>query len=266
MSLSYNNKQGREVRIHESLDELSSGLAEYMAELSEASIKERGAFTVALPCGSLVPFLRKLCDSPYNKTVDWNKWHVFWTDERVVAKNHSDSNYKVAKDGLLSKVPIARGHVHSINDAVAADRAAEEYEFVIRQLVKKRVVSASETNDCPRFDLIILGLGPDGHVASLFPNHSVLDEEEHWVTFITDSPKPPPERITFTLPVINSAANVAVIISGSSRAEAARLVIDETAPDCPELPARMVQPINGELVWFVDTAAASELEFAKFHI
>lgn len=150
--------------------------------------------------------------------------------------------------------------MHSINDSVSAEEAAEDYEFVIRQLVKTRVVSVSEISDCPKFDLILLGLGPDGHVASLFPNHSALNEREEWVTFITDSPKPPPERITFTMPVINSASNVALVVTGDSKAESAHLAIDDVGPDCPLIPARMVQPAMGKLVWFLDKLAASKLE------
>ncbi|GFY98421.1 6-phosphogluconolactonase 1 [Actinidia rufa] len=98
---------------------------------------------------------------------------------------------------IFFQVPIVPNHVHSINDSVSAEQAAKDYEFVIRQLVKTRVISVSETSDCPKFDLVLLGMGPDGHVASLFPNHSVLNEKDEWVTFITDSPKPPPERNHF---------------------------------------------------------------------
>lgn len=165
---------------------------------------------------------------------------------------------------FIFQVPIVHSHVHSINDSVSAEQAAEDYEFVIRQLVKTRVISVSEINDCPKFDLILLGMGPDGHVASIFPNHSVSSEKEQWVTFITDSPKPPPERITFTLPVINSASNVAVVATGAGKAEAARLATEGAGPGYLELPARMVRPVNGELVWFLDFAAASKIEGAKF--
>ncbi|KAK4484042.1 hypothetical protein RD792_011257 [Penstemon davidsonii] len=264
MALSGVEKNGRELRIHENADELSSNLAEYIADLSEASIKERGVFALALSGGSLINLMRKLCEAPYNKTVDWAKWYIFWADERMVSKSHSDSNYKLTKDGLLSKVPIVHSHVISINDSATAEQAAEDYEFVIRQLVRTRVISVSEINDCPKFDLILLGMGPDGHVASLFPNHSVLGEKEQWVTFITNSPKPPPERITFTLPVINSASNVAIVVTGGNKADAVHLAIDDVGPDCEVLPARMVQPGNGKLVWFLDVEAASKLEDAKF--
>ncbi|PIN03250.1 6-phosphogluconolactonase - like protein [Handroanthus impetiginosus] len=212
MSISGVEKDRRELRIHENAAELSSNLAEYIAELSEAAVKERGVFAVALSGGSLITLMGKLCEAPYIKTVDWAKWYIFWADERVVAKNHADSNYKLAKDGLFSK--------------------EEPYP----------------------------GLPV---VASLFPNHFVLNEKDQWVTFITDSPKPPPERITFTFPVINSASNVAVVVTGSSKAEAAHLAIDDIGPDSPQLPARMVQPIKGKLVWFLDAEAASRLDGIK---
>ncbi|XP_052187396.1 probable 6-phosphogluconolactonase 1 [Diospyros lotus] len=264
MALSRAHKERGELRIHESLEELSTDLADYIAELSEVSVKERGVFAIALSGGSLIGLMGKLCEAPYNKTVDWAKWYIFWADERVVAKNHTDSNYKLAKDGLLSKVPIVPSHIHSINDSVSAEQAADDYKFAIRQLVRTRVISVADISDCPKFDLILLGMGPDGHVASLFPNHSALNEKDEWVTFITDSPKPPPERITFTIPVINSASNVAVVVTGSGKAEAVHLAVDDVGSNSLSLPARMIQPTKGKLVWFLDKAAASKLDGAKF--
>lgn len=104
MAHSWVHKDRGESRIYENLNELSTDLADYIAELAEVSVKERGVFAIALSGGSLIGLMGKLCEAPYNKTVDWAKWYIFWADERVVAKNHSDSNYKLAKDGLLSKV------------------------------------------------------------------------------------------------------------------------------------------------------------------
>ncbi|KAL9423573.1 hypothetical protein AB3S75_035624 [Citrus x aurantiifolia] len=181
MAFSGVHRDRGELRIHESVEELSTNLADYIADLSEASVKERGVFAIALSGGSLIGLMGKLCEAPYNKTVDWAKWYIFWADERVVAKNHADSNYKLAKEGLLSKVPIVPSHVHSINDSLSAEEAGDEYEFDIRQLVKARMVCVSDISDCPKFDLILLGMGSDGHVASLFPNHSVLDVKNQWV-------------------------------------------------------------------------------------
>ncbi|WOK92295.1 putative 6-phosphogluconolactonase 1 [Canna indica] len=255
------SKNGSELRIFESTDELATDLGEYIAQLSENFVKERGCFTVALSGGSLISMMGKLCEAPYNKTVDWTKWYVFWADERAVAKNHVDSNYKLAKDAFLSKVSILNSHIFSINDNATVEDAAGEYEFAIRQLVKVRTIGVSERNDCPSFDLILLGMGPDGHVASLFPHHPALELTEEWVTYITDSPKPPPERITFTLPVINSASNVAIVAAGEQKAAAVNLAIAgmNGSTDASSLPARMVQPTDGKLVWFLDSAAASAL-------
>ncbi|KAF5206328.1 6-phosphogluconolactonase [Thalictrum thalictroides] len=264
MALLKHTKDRGDLRIRDNVDDLGIELAEYIAELSEASVKERGVFAIALSGGSLITLMGKLCEAPYKKTVDWAKWYIYWADERVVGKNHVDSNYKLAKDGLLSKMPVIPSHLHSINDSLSAEDAASDYEFDLRQLVKARTVAVSEVSDCPKFDLILLGMGSDGHVASLFPNHMALDEKDEWVTFITDSPEPPPERITFTLPVINSASNVAVVVTGAGKAEALRLAVDDVEPDSPVIPGRMVDPTNGKLVWFVDTAAASKLEGFQF--
>lgn len=141
--------------------------------------------------------------------------------------------------------------------------AATDYEFVIRQLVKVRTIGVSESTDCPKFDLILLDMGSDGHVASLFPNHPALELNGDWVTYITDSPQPPPERITFTLPVINSASNIAILATGDDKVKAVHLAVSDgtEGPDVPaSLPARMVHPTDGKLVWFLDKAAASSLE------
>ncbi|KAL4586749.1 hypothetical protein LXL04_011393 [Taraxacum kok-saghyz] len=260
MSSSRVRENRREVRIHDSSYELSTDLADYIAELYESSIKERGTFAIAISGGSLISLMRELLRPAYTTTIDWSKWCIFWTDERVVPKNHVDSNYKLANDLLLSMLPIIPSHVHTVKGTLSAQEAASKYGYVIRQLVRTRVIKASRSNDCPKFDLILLDMGVDGHVASLFPNHPVLEVKSEWVTFIVDSPEHPPERITFTLSVINSAANVVVVATGEEKAQAVRMAIDDVGPEHPLLPARMVQPSKGKLVWFLDNEAASMLK------
>lgn len=157
------------------------------------------------------------------------------------------------------QVPILIGQVYAINDSLSPEGAAEDYETRIRKLVQNNVISTS-TSKCtcfPKFDLMLLGMGPDGHVASLFPGHPLVKENKKWVTFITDSPKPPPERITFTFPVINSSAYIALVVCGTGEVNAVKKVLgDKSTTDV--LPAQMVSP-EVEMSWFLDKEAASLL-------
>lgn len=147
--------------------------------------------------------------------------------------------------------------MYAINDALSAEGAADDYELCIRHLVKNAIIATSETSGFPKFDLMLLGMGPDGHVASLFPGHPLVQEKEKWVTFIKDSPKPPPERITFTFPVINSSAHVALVLTGANKAHPVHVALGD-GQDSDVLPVQRVLP-EGELVWFLDRAAASKL-------
>ncbi|KAJ1383078.1 NagB/RpiA transferase-like [Sesbania bispinosa] len=238
-------------------EELAVSLAKYVADLSNKFTKERGAFTVCLSGGSLIKYLGKLLEPPYVDSLEWSKWHVFWVDERVVPKTHEDSNYKLALDGLLSKVPIPPGNVYAINDALPAEGAADDYETCLRHLVKSNVIASSSVSGFPKFDLMLLGMGPDGHIASLFPGHPLVQENKKWVTFIKDSPKPPPERITFTFPVINSSAYAALVVTGTGKADAVHSAL-RGSQNSNKLPVAMVSP-EGELKWFLDKGAASKL-------
>ncbi|KAK8476182.1 hypothetical protein V6N13_046788 [Hibiscus sabdariffa] len=250
-------KGNGKVEVFDSEEDLSVSLAKYTADLADKFSKEKGSFTVVLSGGSLIKSLRKLVEPPYVDAVDWSTWHVFWVDERVVPKDHVDSNYKLAFDGFLSKVPVLPGKVYAINDALPAEGAADDYETCLKHLVKSNVLSVSAATGFPKFDLMLLGMGPDGHVASLFPGHPLVKENEKWVTFIKDSPKPPPERITFTFPVINSSANIALVVCGAGKAGPVHAALGSGQNSDP-LPVQMVSP-EGELVWFLDKDAASKL-------
>ncbi|WJX40553.1 6-phosphogluconolactonase 3, chloroplastic [Trifolium repens] len=238
-------------------EELAVSLAKYTADLSNKFTHQRGAFTVCLSGGSLINYLQKLLEPPYVDSIQWAKWHVFWVDERVVPKDHQDSNYKLAFDGFLSKVPIPPGNVYAINDALSAEGAADDYETCVKHLVNSNVIASSSTSGFPKFDLMLLGMGPDGHVASLFPGHPLVQENKKWVTSINDSPKPPPERITFTFPVINSSAYIALVVTGSGKADAVHSALRGSGTS-EKLPAALVSP-EGELKWFLDKGAASKL-------
>ncbi|KAL0304465.1 UNVERIFIED_CONTAM: putative 6-phosphogluconolactonase 4, chloroplastic [Sesamum radiatum] len=250
-------KSRGKVNVFDSEDDLSSSLAKYTADLSNTISQERDSFTVVLSGGSLVKSLRKLVEQPYIDSVDWSKWRVFWVDERVVPKDHPESNYLLAFTELLSKIPIPAGNVYTINDALSAEGAADDYETCLKHLVKSKVIDRSESSGFPKFDLMLLGMGPDGHIASLFPGHPLLKENEKWVSFIKDSPKPPPERISFTLPVINSSANIAFVVMGAGKATAVQRALTDSA-NSDLLPVQLVAP-EGELAWFLDKGAASKL-------
>ncbi|KAJ0968466.1 hypothetical protein J5N97_025383 [Dioscorea zingiberensis] len=243
----------QEVLIFNNEEDVSVSLAKLTSELSEKYTNDKGKFTVVLSGGTLIDSLRKLLEAPYKDSVNWAKWHVFWVDERVVPKNHPDSNYKLAYDGFLSKVPIPSGQVYAINDSLSAEGAADDYEACLKHLVNTGVLELSTTTGFPIFDLMLLGMGPDGHMASLFPGHPLCQEKHRWVTYITNSPKPPPVRITFTFPVINASANIALVITGHGEAGA---VAKALRPDL--MPVEMVS-IGGEFTWFLDKDAASKL-------
>ncbi|PKI79416.1 hypothetical protein CRG98_000163 [Punica granatum] len=245
------------VEVFDSEEELAVSLAKYTSDLSSKFTSERGAFTVVVSGGSLIKSLRKLVEPPYVDSIDWSKWHVFWVDERVVPKDHDDSNYKLAYDGFLSKVPILPGNVYSINDALSAEGAADDYETCLKHLVKSRVITTSDKTGFPKFDLMLLGMGPDGHIASLFPGHPLMNEKEKWITFIKDSPKPPLERITFTFPVINSSAYIALVVAGAGKAPVVQTALRDSQ-NSEKLPVQLVSP-EGELTWFLDRDAASKL-------
>jgi len=184
--------------------------------------------------------------------------HVFYADERVVPLDHEDSNHRLASELLFSKVSIPPKNIHTIDVSLLDDleELSDAYE---KELIRE--FAQRDSARFPVFDLILLGVGPDGHTASLFPGHELLSENDRWVAYIEDSPKPPPRRVTFTYPVINHAARVAFVATGANKVKILQDILDT-----PELglPAARVRPVvPGQLVWFVDDAASAELKLAK---
>jgi len=242
-------KANTQMQIFSTPQHLGNAAAEYVARLSAQAVEARGRFTVALSGGSLIKLLcPPLVADPLLAQINWPAWHVFWADERCVPLDHPDSNYRLAREHLFDYVDIPPAHIHPIDDSLAPAQAADAYQTALQQLFQP------EANQPPRFDLILLGMGDDGHTASLFPGHPLLTESERWVAPIFDSPKPPPERITLTLPVINNARHVAFVTAGSSKAPVLAHVMGP-ATGSSKLPVQMVQPAN--LQWFLDNAAAA---------
>ncbi|EMD41694.1 hypothetical protein CERSUDRAFT_110270 [Gelatoporia subvermispora B] len=238
-----------------SSNELCDSLAEFIIKSQKEAVEKKGKFTVAISGGSLPKQLNALINKP---GVKWDKWHVFYADERVVPLDHEDSNHHLCTTELFSKVPIPHDQIHTIDPSLADDleELSDAYEKeLIREFAQK------DSARFPIFDLILLGVGPDGHTASLFPGHELLSEEDRWVAYITDSPKPPPKRVTLTFPVINHAVRVAFVASGGGKADTLHTILDK-----PEegLPASRVRPVSpGHLYWFVDEPAAVKIEYPR---
>ncbi|KAI9230531.1 MAG: glucosamine-6-phosphate isomerases/6-phosphogluconolactonase-domain-containing protein [Piptocephalis tieghemiana] len=231
-------------------EDVPADLSAYVSRLSREAIERHGLFTVAISGGSLPKQLSR--DLVQDTTVDWSKWHVFFADERCVKLDHADSNYALVKEELLDKVSIPSSQVYPIDDSVvdSPQEVASRYMDCLRGLF-----ASKDSVKVPVFDLILLGMGPDGHTCSLFPDHPILEEDVEWVSYLTDSPKPPPSRITLTFPVLNHAKNVAFVATGAGKQEPLHRIFD--LGDI--LPAGKVQPVTGELVWFLDEEAAKDL-------
>ncbi|CAH1449092.1 unnamed protein product [Lactuca virosa] len=246
------------IQTFETEDQVAIALAVYILHLSAKFIAANGSFSVVLSGGSLIDTLRKLTEPPYVDSIDWSKWSIFFLDERVVPLNHPDSNYKLAYDGFLSKVPIPESNIYPIKERLSPEEAADEYEQRLKDLVSNKKLRTSEITGFAKFDLMLVGMGPEGHVASLFCWHFQRFEKIKWVTFITDSPKPPSNRITFTFPLINSASEIAMVVTGEDAADAVKVALGPHASYGFPLPVQKVSP-EGGFTWFLDKAATSEL-------
>lgn len=236
--------------------DLARRAAEHFIHLAAQAIAEKGRFAVALSGGSTPRSLYTLlANDPYREQVRWSAVHVFWGDERCVPPDHLESNYGMAREALLAKVNIPVENVHRMAAEKPPEQAAEEYERILHTFFNLK------PGELPHFDLILLGLGPDGHTASLFPGTPVLHEQGRLVAapFVE---KLNAYRLTLTLPVLNHAANVTFLVEGEAKASVVRDVI-EGKRDPDRLPAQLIRPANGVLIWLIDQAAASQLSLRQ---
>jgi 6-phosphogluconolactonase len=244
----------REVRILPDGTAVAKRAAQKFAEAAAAAVKEKGSFSVALAGGSTPNTLYGLLvnDPALRAQVPWDKMQVFFGDERHVGPDHPDSNFRMATEAMIARSPMKPEQVTRIKGEYPdTEQAAREYEQAIRssfKLVEGRF---------PRFDLVLLGMGSEGHTASLFPGTRALHEKQriavsNWVgKLLTD-------RITLTAPAINNAAQVIFMVTGADKAPALTAVLERVyEPD--QLPAQLIQPTNGTLLWLVDTAAGGLL-------
>ena len=223
--------------------------AERIVVWAGRAIDARGRFSMALAGGSTPrATYRRLASEPYRSKIDWALGHVFWGDERCVPPTHPHSNYAMAYESLLSKVPIPDENVHRVQGEGNAEGAARAYAGELQRFFGTAL---------PRFDLVLLGMGSDGHTASLFPGSAVLDEMERAVVVVSaDYQHRPSCRVTLTPVAISAARVVMFLVTGGQKASMVQRVLEGPPRS---FPAQFIRPVNGELYWLLDAAAASQL-------
>lgn len=230
-----------EIRSFDSFDALTKAALEYLLDAEYEAIETRGQFTLALSGGTTPRLLyMRMAEEP---RFDWQRTHLFWSDERCVPPDDPQSNYRLAHEALLSKIAIPTGHVHRMKGELLPAQGADEYEADLKAFFGE---------ERARFDLILLGLGDDGHTASLFPGTAALKEEDRRVV-ANYVPRLDSWRLTLTYPLLNAARRVAFLVSGAGK----RQILDDVlegvyVPDL--LPAQGVEPADGALVWFIHPA------------
>jgi 6-phosphogluconolactonase len=224
--------------------------AEALAHKAAGSIaglaaQSRGQFALCLSGGSTPRRLYQLlAQHPYADRLPWDRVHCFWGDERFVPWDHPDSNYRMVRRALLAAVPIPAENIHGIETKGAPADAARAYERVLKSYYGTETLDPGR----PLFDVLLLGLGPDGHTASLFPGNGVLDERERWVAEVIGAK--PEARLTLTYPALDSSRHVAFLAAGADK----RIVLGRVLAGDQALPAARLNPV-GDLTWFVDAAA-----------
>jgi 6-phosphogluconolactonase len=241
------------IRICHDLEALSFAAAELFAAEAQQAVQARGRFMVALSGGSTPSRTYELlAREPFRELVPWQQTHIFWGDERCVSTDDPRSNARMAHRSLLDHVPIPATLVHPMICTPSPQAGAVAYEALLRDYF---------ANDNLRFDLILLGLGENGHTASLFPGTAVLEEQQHWVgeVYVAEEGL---HRLTLTAAAINQAALVVFLVSGSDKAPILRKVVQE-AQNPRSIPAQLIKPVDGGLLWLVDRDAARLLRQRK---
>ncbi|MDP2157651.1 MAG: 6-phosphogluconolactonase [Nitrospirota bacterium] len=235
------------LRIVENPEEFAVEGAKLFRDAAEQAIAEQGRFSVALSGGSTPRMLFRHLGASYRKKIDWNRVHLFWSDERCVPRDHEQSNFKLAYDELISSIWIPLENVHRIKGELRPEEAAGYFEADMKKHFGE---------DRPVFDLIMLGVGPDGHTASLFPGSEALGEKQRLALPVFSSTALH-WRVTLTLPVLNSAKQVLFLISGPSKAGIVSALLGKKEGN--GYPAAMVKPSAGNITWLLDRDAASKL-------
>lgn len=245
-----------EIKVYPSTQLLFEETAPFVLQVAREAADKRGRFVAALSGGSTPKGLfQQLCEEPYLSLMPWAKTFFFWVDERHVPLTHETSNYRMTQEFLLSKVPIPKANLFPMTDgALTVERAASLYESKLQKFFGSH-------KEIPRFDLALLGMGDDGHTASLFPGVQQLNEQKRWVVgyFVDEQKK---ERVSLTFPVLNASRLLLVLLEGAKKAERLKDVL-EGPKDPPRYPIQYIKPVDGQLVFAMDSAAASLLQLGK---
>jgi len=237
------------IQVYPDLESLSRAAAALLVAQANLAVAARGRFSVALAGGNTPRRTYELLAAPSLKDqAPWDRVHVFWGDERGVPLDDPRSNARLAKEAWLDRGPIPADQIHPMNGADDPAAAARQYEAQLREFF---------AGQPPRLDLVLLGLGDDGHTASLFPGTKVLKERQRWAAAVYLG-EPNLYRVTLTAPLINQAAVVAFLLAGGAKAGVLREVLHGPY-DPGRLPAQLIRPQNGELLWLTDLAAAAQL-------
>ena len=251
-----------QVKVFETAEELSRAAADFVARRAVEAGRAGGGFTLALSGGSTPKRLYQfLAEEPLRGAFPWGESHFFLGDERFVAPDHPESNFGMARQALLDRVPLPGGHVHPLDTAAGTvEEAARRYEEELRKVFGRsgKDRGSRPAGDFPRFDLVLLGLGPDGHTASLFPGNPVLEERRRWAVAVEAPPSyPTRERVSLTLPVLNAAACVLFLAAGREKSPLVKAILETPEKARSLYPAARVEPADGELYWFLDRQALS---------
>ena len=243
-----------EIRISHDSHTWAATAAEFVQAVGQEAVRAKGQFLVALSGGRTPEILYGALTSPaFADRFDWSRTTFFFSDERCVPPNDPRSNYALADKTLFTPLKIAPSQVYRMaGESPDLQAAAHEYEQQLRLTTK------TPSPARPSLDLVLLGLGEDGHTASLFPGASILGDHQRLIA-ATQSPKDPPNRLTMTLAAINKASVILFLVSGHGKAGVVRAILDPKTEAERRLPASLVKPEEGRLIWFLDRAAAGEL-------
>jgi 6-phosphogluconolactonase len=242
-----------DIRIAKDSSAWATAAASLTQELRQQAVKEEGLFLCALSGGQTPEQLyRRLASPPFRDQGDWSNTQFFFSDERCVPADHPDSNFHLANRTLFRPLDIASDHIHRMAcESADADNAARDYERLLHSHIKT-------VEGWPRFHLVLLGLGQDGHTASLFPGTDAVREQRRWVT-VGHAPSAPFTRLTLSLGVINQATVVLFLVTGAGKARIVKSILEPRQEADRLLPAALVQPERGRLIWLLDAPAAAEL-------